>query len=91
MHGTSGCHCGSVDADDHFGCTAAPQSLQSNKYFGTIKKTPESVALVTLGQRAAMECLAMRKVRTLEKFMYVKNIVYSCFDVLRLCSTIKKM
>lgn len=45
-----GSHCSDgVDADDHFGCTAALQSSQSNKYFGTIKKTPARVALVTIG------------------------------------------
>lgn len=55
-----------MDADDHFGCTAAPQSSQSNKYFGTIKKTPESVALVTPGQQTAVEYLILRKIASLE-------------------------
>lgn len=32
-------------------------SLQSNKYFGTIKNTPQSVALVTDRTEMAMESL----------------------------------
>lgn len=65
-----------MDADDHFGCTAAPQSSQSNKYFGTIKKTPESVALVTPGQQPAVECLILGKIVSLEIFNCI--IIFFC-------------
>lgn len=66
-----------MDADDHFGCTAAPQSSQSNKYFGTIKKTPESVALVTPGQQPAVECLILGKIVSLEIFNCI-IIFFAC-------------